>query len=92
VSTEFDPHEHRAAARLTQRYPNWLILWGTWSRRFWAYPLFRAPKGTILHAATAADLLTLMSQAEFAASGGARHPPRPPAEPPAHRPPGADTP
>lgn len=88
MNTGHDQQEHRAAARLTKRYPNWLILWGTWSRRFWAYPLFRAPPGIILHAATAADLLTLMSQAELAIGPGARHPPQPPAGPPPNRPPG----
>lgn len=81
MSTGYDPYEHRAADRLTQRYPGWLVMWGAWSRLFWAYPRFGAPPGTIVHAATPTDLITLMGQAELAVSPRAPHPPQPPAGP-----------
>jgi hypothetical protein len=82
VSTGHDPAQRRAAARLSRRYPHWEILWGTWSRRFWGFPRFDAPPGTIICAPTVAALLSLMRQAELAAEAGLRHPPQPPAGPP----------
>ena len=87
--TGFDTHEHQVAGRLSERCPDWLVMWGTWSRRFWAYPLFRAPRGTIINAATASDLLTLMSRAELDTAGpGAWGLPWPPAGPHSRHPPG----
>lgn len=87
--TEFNPHEHQAAGRLSERHPDWLVMWGSWSRRFWANPLFPASRGTIINAATVRDLLTLMSRAELDAAGpGAPGLPRPPAGPHSRHPPG----
>jgi hypothetical protein len=80
--TGYDPDERRLAERLTGRYPDWLVMWGSWSRQFWAYPLYRAPRGTIIHAATTGDLLTLMSRVELGVpSSEPRHPPQPPPDP-----------
>jgi hypothetical protein len=59
-----DPGQRERAARLGQAFPHWLIHWGTWSRRYWAYPKFRAPRGTILCAADPADLAAQIRQVQ----------------------------
>jgi hypothetical protein len=66
MSQGYDPAQRRAATRLTLRNPRWLILWGTHSRIYWAYPRFEARPGTIVSAPTITDLLTGMRQTELA--------------------------
>ncbi|HEV2372119.1 MAG TPA: hypothetical protein VGS19_08120 [Streptosporangiaceae bacterium] len=61
--TVYDPDERDAAAWVDRRNPQWLVLWGTWSREFWAFPCFAAPPGTIVHAGDHATLLDLMHEA-----------------------------
>jgi hypothetical protein len=72
----FDPGHHQEAARLQRAHPAWLVLYGAYSRKFWAFPTFATPPGTIVTAATPTDLAILMRQAEITA--GARLPPAPP--------------
>jgi hypothetical protein len=67
-----DSGQHERAARISQVFPLWLILWGTWSRRYWAYPRFRAPRGTILQAADPGDLVAQMRQVQAAVTGQGR--------------------
>jgi hypothetical protein len=56
-------------------HPHWLILYGPWTRHYFAFPRFHVPPGTILAAATTPDLLALMRATEQQASPGP--PPRP---------------
>jgi hypothetical protein len=63
-----DDHEqHRQVTRLGAVFPRWLIMWGAYSRQFWAYPRFDAPRGTIAHAADPGDLAAKMRAIELAA-------------------------
>ena len=57
----------RAAARLRDQRPGWVVAWAAPLRRFTASPLFRAPRGTHLTAATPGELAALMDQVEQAA-------------------------
>jgi hypothetical protein len=41
----------RAAMRIEHDFPHWLVIWGPYSREYWAYPRFHAPRGTIAHSA-----------------------------------------
>jgi hypothetical protein len=66
-----DPDERHTAARLHQCNPQWLILWGCYSRLYWAFPLFDAPPGTLVSAPGTRQLLASMRQTERPA----RHPP-----------------
>jgi hypothetical protein len=66
MTTPHDPAQRRAAHRLTHRNPGWIIIWGTWSREFWAYPTFHTPPATHIHAPTTTGLLALMGQTELA--------------------------
>lgn len=67
---ERDRAERQLAARLGKAFPHWHIMWGAWSRQFWAYPLFRAPRGTIAHSSDPGDVAAQMRQVQAAVSGG----------------------
>jgi len=46
-----DNYEFREIAQhLEARSPNWLVLWGTYTHQFVAFPRFNAPRGTIVTA------------------------------------------
>jgi hypothetical protein len=60
-----DAKQRETAASIDRDDPLWLVMWGTASRRYWAYPTFNVPKGTILSAADPGELLTQMRQIEM---------------------------
>lgn len=45
----FDPDQRHAAARIAQRSPHWVVLWGTATSEYRAFPAFQVPGGTIAH-------------------------------------------
>lgn len=61
----YDPDQRRAARHLERNDPAWLVMYGPWTRHFWAYPRFAAPRGTILHASSTRELLAMMRTAEL---------------------------
>lgn len=69
-----DPQEHDTAARIEHSNPRWAIIWGTHSRRYWAFPRFTATPGTIITAPATTELLDGMREAELSASTLRRHP------------------
>jgi hypothetical protein len=71
-----DAENARAAARLRDQRPGWVVVWAPPLRCFSASPLFRAPRGTHLRAATTDELAVLMDQVEQAVGR-----PRPPKDP-----------
>ena len=73
----FDPDERRAAARIAQHSPRWVIIWGTATREYWAFPVFQVPTGTIAHHGDPAGLTRQMRQIQTAvAYHGHRETPR----------------
>lgn len=69
----YDPDQRELAMRIERAFPRWLVMWGVYSRQFWAYPCFRAPRGTIAHAAKPDDLAGMMRAIQqSAAMAGAR--------------------
>lgn len=67
--------QQRHIAALTQRdHPSWLILYGPWSRAFWAYGALPAPPshGIVLSSPDPNDLAAQIRQAENAAAARAR--------------------
>lgn len=47
----FDDDECREIAhQIEEKSPGWLVVWGVYTRQFVAFPLFDAPRGTILTA------------------------------------------
>jgi hypothetical protein len=60
-----DDEDHQEeAARLDRDNPWWLIVWGTFSRQFVAFPLFHVPQGTILCCRSSLDLIRRMRQVD----------------------------
>jgi len=60
------------AAQLDKDNPLWVIVWGTYSLQFVAFPLFHVPPGTVLCCQSGAELVRQMRQAE-AIYGAAPH-------------------
>ncbi len=75
----YDPSQRLTAARLQHTNPHWLLMWGPHSRRYYAYPLFGAPPGTIVSASAPDRLVTRMRQAEAATAARPHMPPTTPA-------------
>jgi hypothetical protein len=51
-----------AAEQVNATFPDWLVLWGPFSQQFVAFPLFRAPRGTVLASHDISRLERLMRQ------------------------------
>ncbi len=56
-------------ARVADLFPGWLVMWGAYSRAFWAYPRFDVPAGTIARAGNPAELAGRMRAIQRAALG-----------------------
>jgi hypothetical protein len=63
-----DDQKRRVAAEIEQRDPHWMVLWGCYSRLFWAFPYFQAPRGTIVSAPDRDSLLASMRNIELTVS------------------------
>lgn len=72
TSLPYDIWQRRAAARAQAAHGGWLVLWGPGSRRFWAFPLFQVPAGTMIQAVDLGALLAALRDAEdrFRDAGG----------------------
>jgi hypothetical protein len=52
------------AERINRSRPQWLVLWGCYSRLYWAFPLFEMQPHMIVHAAYPDALTARMDEAE----------------------------
>lgn len=71
--------QQRHTAELIQRHhPAWLIMYGPWSRKFWAFSILPALPGraVILSTADPRDLTTQIRDAENAVTRPVTRPPR----------------
>lgn len=50
-------------------FPRWFIMWGAYTRELWAFPMFNAPVGTIVHSDDPGDLTRMMRAVERSAAG-----------------------
>ncbi len=60
-----DDQKRRVAAEIELSHPNWVVLWGCYTRLFWAFPHFLAPQGTIVSAPGPDRLLADMHSVEL---------------------------
>lgn len=67
-----------AAAQLQHDHAHWLVLWGCYTHSYIAFPLFHAPRGTILTASAPGEMITKMREHERTAA--ARVPPPTPSQ------------
>jgi hypothetical protein len=56
-----------AAARLQHEHRHWMIMWGCYTRTYVAFPLFHAPRGTILTATVPEEMIAKIRRQERAA-------------------------
>ena len=70
-----DQQQRNVAALIQRDYPSWLILYGPWSRKFWAYSTHPAPPGhgLVLSSRDPNDLAAQIRQADQAAVARARN-------------------
>ncbi|HEY3953684.1 MAG TPA: hypothetical protein VGM53_09930 [Streptosporangiaceae bacterium] len=52
------------AEQINQSRPQWLVVWGLYSRRFWAYPLFEMRPRRLVSAGYPDALIARMDEAE----------------------------
>ena len=71
----YDPAERAAAARLQHACPHWVILYGAWTRLFFAFPRFGVPPGTIVSAPSPGELVEWMRTTELETRPGPPHRP-----------------
>jgi hypothetical protein len=69
-----DDLERQAAAEIEQSHLRWMVMWGCYSRLFWAFPRFLVPKGTIISAPDRDRLLVGMRSVEAEAGADSRVP------------------
>lgn len=72
ASEPFDAREREISHRIGRDFPRWHVMWGVHSRRFWAFPCFRVPRGTFAEAANPDDLVAQMCSIQHAAMSGTR--------------------
>jgi hypothetical protein len=65
-----DDQERQFAAEIEQSHPDWVVLWGCYSRLFWAFPYFQVPQGTIVSAPDRDRLLADMQSIELEVNAG----------------------
>jgi hypothetical protein len=69
-----DDQQRQTASEIERSRPSWLVMWGCYSRLFWAFPRFDVPKGTIISASNRDQLLVDMDSVEVEQSAAARGP------------------
>lgn len=69
----------QAAAQLQHDHMNWLVMWGCYTHSYVAFPLFHAPRGTVLTGTSPGEIATKMRWQERSARVP---PPGPPPEGP----------
>lgn len=64
MNADDPPDGPQAAERLQDENPQWLVLYGSWTRELVAFALFGAPPGTWVAAKDAETLVRRMRQTE----------------------------
>jgi hypothetical protein len=63
-----DEQFYETARKIEKEHPHWMIVWGLFSRQYWAFPLFDVPPGTIVHAADPVMLVAAIEEVELTAA------------------------
>jgi len=71
-NTLTDDQQRQIASEIEQIRPSWLVMWGCYSRLFWAFPRFNVPQGTIISASNPSQLLVSMDSVEAEQSAVSR--------------------
>ena len=65
MRADLDMHSRAIAQWIGQDFPQWFIMWGAYSRAYWAYPAFPAPRGTIVHSHDPGELTRQMREIQM---------------------------
>src|SRR5690606_10114646 len=76
LASALDERRRAQAAHLDAHEPGWLVLYGPWSRAFFAFAAWPAPRALIVGARTPEALRDAMRHAETAAAVAGRVPHR----------------
>ena len=68
MTRRLDDQQQRFAAQVEQDHQDWVIMWGYYSRLYWAFPRFNVPPGTVVAAPAPGELTEAMRRAEIAAA------------------------
>jgi hypothetical protein len=60
-----DQRLRNAAGLIQRQHPHWLVMYGPYSRKIWAYPRFDVPPGTLLAGDDPSGLDAQMSEIEM---------------------------
>jgi hypothetical protein len=66
---ENDEQSRQIAAQVERDFPRWMVMWGVYSREFWAFARFEVPQGVIVHAPGPDELARQMRDIEARAAG-----------------------
>ena len=66
--TDTDESNYGTARQIENGHPHWMVVWGLYSRQYWAFPLLPVPPGTIVHAADPVMLVTAIEEVELTAA------------------------
>ncbi|MGH7869693.1 MAG: hypothetical protein ACREP9_19215 [Candidatus Dormibacteraceae bacterium] len=69
--TDTDEQSYETAQKIEQAHPHWMVVWGLYSREYWAFPLLDVPRGTIVHATDPDMLVAAIEDVELAAAHSA---------------------
>ncbi len=59
---------YQTARKIEKVHPQWMVVWGLYSREYWAFPLLPVPRGTIVHAPDPGLLVTAIDEVELTAA------------------------
>jgi len=69
-----EDQERQTAREVERHHPRWIVMWGCYSRLFWAFPRFEVPRGTIVSAPDPERLVVDMHRVEAEARVSAQVP------------------
>lgn len=56
--------EHEAARRVESQRPNWVVVWGVYSKEYVAFPLFQTRSSMVLASGNVSELASHMREVE----------------------------
>ena len=68
LPTDTDELNYDTARQIEKGHPYWMVVWGLYSRQYWAFPLLPVPRGTIVHAADPVMLVAAIEEVELTAA------------------------
>lgn len=65
-----DGHARDLAMQIERGHSQWVVVWGVYSREYWAFACFDVPQGIIMHSVDPNELVRQMREVELRAAAG----------------------